>query len=104
VRDVETTVLTLNLTAGSYLLQASMMLDNGGKNINLVCTLYDGATVLSVAPMRADANRDTTVSLTRTRVLAAPATITMRCLVDDTESVASYRTLAAVRVGSVTTQ
>jgi hypothetical protein len=52
----------------------------------------------------ANSNRETIVSLTRVRVLAAPATLTKKCFVDDTESVASYRTLSAVTVGSVTTQ
>jgi hypothetical protein len=37
-------------------------------------------------------------------MLASSATITVKCLADDTESQASYRTLAAVKVGSVTTQ
>ncbi len=64
VKDAQTTVLSLTLEPGNYLLQISMMLDNGGKNINMVCTHYNGAAVLSVAPMRADSNRDMTLAFT----------------------------------------
>ena len=88
VKDAETTVLSLTLAPGNYLLQVSMMLDNGGKNINMVCTLYNGAAVLSVAPMRADSNRDMTLAFTRATVLASTATLTMKCFVDDSEAFA----------------
>ena len=104
VQDVETTILTLKLSAGSYLLQAHMTLDYGAKNTNLVCALYRDDKVLSVAPMRAGSTRDTTLSLARAIVLESSSTITVSCLADDSESLASYPMLAAVKVGSVTTQ
>ena len=104
MQDVETTVLALKLSAGSYLLQAHMILDYGAKNSNLVRSLYSGASVLSVAAMRAVSHRDTTVSLARAIVLDSSAAITVTCLADDSDSLASYPMLAAVKVGSVTTQ
>jgi Collagen triple helix repeat (20 copies) len=104
VQDVETTVVALKLSAGSYLLQAHLTLDYGAKNSTLVCTFSSGDTVLSVAPMRATSHRDTTVSFGRAIVLEKPDSITVTCLADDGESLVSYPMLAAVLVGSVTAQ
>ncbi len=102
VQDVETTVWAIKLSAGSYLLQAHMIPDYGAKNSNLVCSLYSGAVVLSVAPIRADSHRDTTVSFTRAIVLDSSAAITVTCLAADSDALATYPMLAAVKVGSVT--
>jgi Collagen triple helix repeat (20 copies) len=104
VSGVGTTVLALKLSAGSYLLQAHMTLEYGTKNSALACTLLSGETVLSVASMHADSHRDTTLALSRAIVLPSSGTVTVTCLADDDESRASYPTLAAVMVGSVTAQ
>ncbi len=102
VSGVDTTVLTLKLSAGSYLLQAHMTLEYGAKNSALACTLLDGETVLSAASMHTTSHRDTTVALSRALVLSSSGSVTVTCLADDDESRAFYPTLAAVRVGSVT--
>ena len=102
--QIETTVLAFKLPAGSYLLQSHMLLDNGDTKVNLTCTLYEEGTVLGVASLFVEADRDVAVSMTSASVVVDSAVITMTCLADDAGAQASYRTLTAVKVGSVSIQ
>lgn len=99
--DTETTIISKNVPAGTYVVNAKLVLfqnaaDNGG------CSLYNGATPIDgVAVIPADANARTPMAFQGIATLPAAGSLSVSCLVNDNAGVAMDVKLTAVAVSQV---
>ena len=100
-----TTVATLNLPAGNYLVTGKVNLTRTGGTGTSVCTLNNGATVLDQLGNQGSSSGELTVLQTSVALTGA-ATITMRCNNSSTTTTmtAAFRVLTAYSLSSLTVQ
>jgi hypothetical protein len=99
------TVSTITLGAGSYLLTARVAVARPGNNtsIRATCTVFNGATALGNAYVRANTDGGE-VTQQFGLTLAANATITTQCQANNTGMQALGRSLSALKLGTLTVQ
>lgn len=109
IGTTEVTVATLNLPAGSYLLIGKSNVVRSSGNGTAICTLNQGATILDQANLQGTSSGEVaTLHAPLTLAVAGPTAITMRCRsvngTQTTFSTASFRTLSAFKLGTLTAQ
>jgi hypothetical protein len=106
-------VATLNLSAGSYVFNAKVMVGNrpAGENAEVTCTLrYGFAVVFDISSVRLGggapdaAGSMATLATSGTRTLDAPQTVRLNCNTTSADAFAQYGQLNAVAVATLTAQ
>jgi hypothetical protein len=99
------TLATVTLPAGSYLLTGKVNLTRTAGTGTSVCTVNDGATVLDQLGNQASTSGELTVLQTSV-VLTASTPITLRCAnsATTTNTTANFRVLTAYKLNTLTVQ
>lgn len=104
----QTTVLTLNLDTGSYVLLAKVMVQSASNDVTTECSLVNGATTLDFTRFtiykRTSVNDAGVIVLQAPVTLASAATISVRCTASAADGLAVWRTLTAFKATSIVIQ
>ncbi len=97
-----TTIATLSLPAGSYLVTAKARLVRSN-NVTATCRLYAGNTIFDESAFQAGSS-GALMTLHAPLTLTTTTTVTVRCSSSNNNTTASYRTLSAQAFTNLTVQ
>lgn len=103
IGTTNTTVASLSLPAGSYLLYAKASLTRASGNGSSECSLLNGATLLDQVTNQASASGEVNV-VHGTVTLGATTSITFACRMTSGTANVTNRTLSAMRFTTLTVQ